>query len=55
MGGGSMNVFITAYACDPALGSEAQIGWNLVEQVSGHNRVRTVTRASKGPRHQVLE
>jgi glycosyltransferase involved in cell wall biosynthesis len=41
-----LKVLITAYACEPALGSEAGIGWNLVEQVSRFHQVWAITRAN---------
>lgn len=45
-----MRVLITAYACEPALGSEAGIGWNSVEQVSRFHEVWVITRANNRTR-----
>jgi glycosyltransferase involved in cell wall biosynthesis len=45
-----LRVLITAYACEPALGSEAGIGWNLVEQVSRFHEAWVITRANNRPR-----
>jgi glycosyltransferase involved in cell wall biosynthesis len=45
-----LRVLITAYACEPALGSEAGIGWNSVEQVSRFHEAWVITRANNRPR-----
>jgi glycosyltransferase involved in cell wall biosynthesis len=44
-----LKVLMTAYACEPALGSEAGIGWNTVEQVSRFHQVWVITRANNRP------
>ena len=39
-------VLMTAYACEPGLGSEAGIGWNWVAQASRFDEVWVITRAN---------
>lgn len=37
-------VLVSAYACDPALGSEPGVGWNWVQQIARFSEVWAVTR-----------
>ncbi len=42
----SMKVLISAYACEPGLGSEPEIGWNWSLGMAEYSEVWTITRAS---------
>lgn len=58
-----MKVLVSAYACEPAAGSEPGVGWNWVEQISRHHEVWVLTRQNnragieralqQRPRHNV--
>ena len=41
-----MKVLISAYACQPGMGSEPGVGWNVVEQVAKQHDVWVLTRAN---------
>ena len=45
-----MNVLLSAYACAPGKGSEPEIGWSWMQQVSRVHDVWVITRASKRER-----
>jgi glycosyltransferase involved in cell wall biosynthesis len=46
---GPMKVLISAYACEPAKGSEPGVGWNIATQAARWNEVWVVTRANNRP------
>lgn len=39
-------ILVSAYACEPGLGSEEGIGWNLIRHISLHADVWAITQAS---------
>lgn len=39
-----MKVLISAYSCEPGVGSERGVGWNMVYQAAQHNEVWVLTR-----------
>lgn len=41
-----LNVLISAYACQPHMGSEPGVGWHLVQELAKHHRVWVLTRRS---------
>ena len=41
-----LKVLLSAYACEPDLGSEQGIGWNYVQQIASSHEVWTITRRS---------
>ena len=41
-----MKVLLSAYACAPGLGSEAEVGWNWVQQWARQHDVWVITRAN---------
>ncbi len=44
-----LKLLITAYACEPRLGSEPGVGWNWVNQIAQFHDVWVVTRANNRP------
>jgi len=38
------NILITSYAVNPYKGSEDGTGWNMIRQISKHNKVTAITR-----------
>ena len=44
-----MRILVSAYACEPGLGSEPGVGWNLVKQVARNHQVWVITRANNRP------
>jgi len=40
-----MRILITAYACDPAMGSESGTGWRITSGVARHHEVHVITRS----------
>ncbi|MBD1918197.1 MULTISPECIES: glycosyltransferase [Cyanophyceae] len=42
----SLNILISAYACQPHMGSEPGVGWHLVQELAKHHRVWVLTRSS---------
>ena len=41
-----MKVLVSAYACEPSMGSEPGVGWNWVKQISRFHEVWVITRAN---------
>jgi glycosyltransferase involved in cell wall biosynthesis len=41
-----LNILISAYACQPNMGSEPGVGWHLVQELAKHHRVWVLTRTS---------
>ena len=41
-----LNVLISAYACNPYLGSENQVGWNVVSRISKKHNVTVIVSSS---------
>lgn len=41
----SLNVLISAYACEPGMGSEPAVGWNTVCEAAKNHEVWVITRA----------
>jgi glycosyltransferase involved in cell wall biosynthesis len=39
-----LRILISAYACEPCLGSEQGVGWNFVQQIASSNEVWAITR-----------
>lgn len=39
-----MKVLLSAYACEPELGSEEGVGWNMADSISQHHEVWVLTR-----------
>lgn len=48
-----MKVLVSAYACEPEIGSEPSVGWNCVQQIARFHEVWVVTRAAN--RHSVAK
>lgn len=46
-----MRVLISAYACEPNRGSEAEIGWGIVLELAKENQVWVITRANNKKVH----
>jgi glycosyltransferase involved in cell wall biosynthesis len=44
-----LKVLLSAYACEPALGSEPGIGWNIAKEVAQHHEVWVLTRSNNRP------
>ena len=42
----SKKVLISAYACEPGMGSEGGVGWNFVRQLAGKHELWVLTRAN---------
>lgn len=42
----SLNVLVSAYACQPDMGSEPGVGWQTVHALANHHRVWVLTRES---------
>ncbi len=38
------NILVSAYGCEPFVGSEAGVGWNWVLQMAKNNRLHVITR-----------
>lgn len=41
-----LNLLLSAYACQPNMGSEPGVGWNLAQALAQHHRVWVLTRCS---------
>ena len=41
-----LNILISAYACNPYLGSENQVGWNVVSRVSQKHNVTVIVSST---------
>jgi hypothetical protein len=41
-----LNILISAYACNPYLGSENQVGWNIVYRLSKFHNLTVFTEYS---------
>ena len=39
----SLNILISAYACNPYLGSESQVGWNFISRMSKKHKITVLT------------
>lgn len=39
-------ILVSAYACEPGRGSEGEIGWSIVHELSKHHNVWVITRAN---------
>lgn len=48
-----LTVLLSAYACEPGLGSEASVGWGWVTELSKTCRVHVITRESNRARIEV--
>jgi glycosyltransferase involved in cell wall biosynthesis len=44
-----VKVLLSAYACAPGQGSDPEVGWNWMQQLSRNHEVWVVTRATKRP------
>lgn len=44
-----MRILVTAYACEPNMGSEPGIGWNVVRDLARRHEVWVVTRRNNAP------
>ncbi len=44
-----LKIFVSAYACEPGLGSEIGVGWHWVLEMSKHFELWVLTRASNRP------
>lgn len=44
-----LKVLISAYACEPAKGSEPGVGWNVAREMARHHEVWVLTRANNCP------
>jgi hypothetical protein len=42
-----VKVFLSAYACEPSLGSEPGIGWNIAREMANHHEVWVLTWAER--------
>lgn len=45
-----MKIFVSAYACEPGLGSEIGVGWHWVQQMARNHTLWVLTRASNRAR-----
>lgn len=45
-----LKVLLSAYACEPGLGSEPGIGWNVARELAEHHEVWVITRTSNRDR-----
>ena len=39
-----LNILISAYACNPYLGSESQVGWNFTSRMSKKHKITWYTK-----------
>jgi glycosyltransferase involved in cell wall biosynthesis len=44
-----MKVLLSAYACEPGMGSEPGVGWNMAQALARHHEVWVLTRANNRP------
>lgn len=44
-----LKVLLSAYACEPGMGSEPGVGWNLAVHLARHHEVWVLTRANNRP------
>lgn len=47
--GGKVKIFVSAYACEPGLGSEIGVGWHWIVEMSRTYRLWVLTRESNRP------
>jgi glycosyltransferase involved in cell wall biosynthesis len=43
-----MKILLSAYACEPGVGSEPGVGWNIVREVANYHEVWVLTRPDDG-------
>lgn len=48
-----LKIFVSAYACEPGLGSESGVGWNWISEMSKYFEVWVLTRKSNRPAIQL--
>lgn len=41
-----LRVLLSAYACEPNIGSEPEVGWNIVREMAKYNQVWVITRSN---------
>ncbi len=46
---GSARILISAYACRPHMGSEAEVGWSIAQEIAKYHDVWVVTRSDNRP------
>lgn len=44
-----LKILMSAYACEPGVGSEPGVGWKIAKEMSGRHEVWVITRTNNGP------
>jgi glycosyltransferase involved in cell wall biosynthesis len=44
-----LKVLMSAYACEPGVGSEPGVGWKIAREMAGRHEVWVITRVNNGP------